>query len=90
MGKSTLLLDVASRVAAGRRQVLYVTGEESTGQIRLRAERIGALSLHLLLAAVIPEGSGEPGELPADLELLTARDLGQALRLTRERRCPQV
>lgn len=51
VGKSTLLLDVAGRIAAGGRRVLYVTGEESAGQVRLRAERIGALSDHLLLAA---------------------------------------
>ena len=53
VGKSTLLLDVASRVAhgSGSGRVLYVTGEESTGQVRLRAERIGALDPHLLLAA---------------------------------------
>ncbi len=62
VGKSTLLLDVASRAArAGRegadgptaagRRVLYITGEESAGQVRLRAERIGALDPHLLLAA---------------------------------------
>jgi DNA repair protein RadA/Sms len=56
VGKSTLLLAVASNVAAGtepatRRTVLYVTGEESTGQVRLRAERIGALAPGLLLAS---------------------------------------
>ncbi|PJJ77385.1 DNA repair protein RadA/Sms [Sediminihabitans luteus] len=52
-GKSTLLLDVASKVATsgGGRRVLYVTGEESAGQVRLRAERIGALAPGLLLAA---------------------------------------
>ena len=52
VGKSTLLLDVAARVArtAGQR-VLYVTGEESAGQVRLRAERIHALAPGLLLAA---------------------------------------
>ena len=51
VGKSTLLLDVAGRVAADARTVLYITGEESAGQVRLRAERIGALAPHLLLAA---------------------------------------
>ena len=43
VGKSTLLLDVASIAAASGRTVLYVTNEESAGQVRLRAERIGAL-----------------------------------------------
>ncbi|MFC8732363.1 DNA repair protein RadA [Luteimicrobium sp. NPDC057192] len=60
VGKSTLLLAVASNVArgvsrddgAGRpARVLYVTGEESAGQVRLRAERIGALAPGLLLVA---------------------------------------
>ncbi|WP_084106521.1 DNA repair protein RadA [Demequina sp. NBRC 110056] len=51
VGKSTLLLDVAARSARGGRTVLYVTGEESAGQVRLRAERIGALDSGLLLAA---------------------------------------
>ncbi|MDO5710179.1 MAG: DNA repair protein RadA [Micrococcales bacterium] len=51
IGKSTLLLDVAARSAATGRRVLYVTGEESAAQVRLRAERIGALEPLLLLAA---------------------------------------
>ncbi|WP_061963348.1 DNA repair protein RadA [Demequina aurantiaca] len=51
VGKSTLLLDVAARAARSGRTVLYVTGEESAGQVRLRAERIGALEPNLLLAA---------------------------------------
>ena len=50
VGKSTLLLDVAASVAR-EGTVLYVTGEESAGQVRLRAERIGALAPGLLLAA---------------------------------------
>jgi DNA repair protein RadA/Sms len=50
-GKSTLLLDVAARSAGQGRTVLYVTGEESAAQVRLRAERIGALDPRLLLAA---------------------------------------
>lgn len=56
VGKSTLLLDIAARFsrmaeATGRGPVLYVTGEETASQVRIRAERIGALSPHLLLAA---------------------------------------
>ncbi len=50
IGKSTLLLDVAARWAdAGR--ALYVTGEESAAQVRLRADRIGAVRAELFLAA---------------------------------------
>ncbi|MFW7414812.1 DNA repair protein RadA [Demequina sp. SO4-18] len=51
VGKSTLLLDVAARAARAGSRVLYVTGEESAGQVRLRAERIGALDTGMLLAA---------------------------------------
>jgi DNA repair protein RadA/Sms len=50
VGKSTLLLEVAAQ-AAGSGRVLYVTGEESAGQVRLRAERTGALHDELYLAA---------------------------------------
>ncbi|NKX55074.1 DNA repair protein RadA [Arthrobacter mobilis] len=51
VGKSTLLLDVAARVASAGRDVLYVTGEESAAQVKLRAERIGAVADSLYLAA---------------------------------------
>jgi DNA repair protein RadA/Sms len=44
VGKSTLLLEVAARVAATGARVLYVSAEESAAQVRLRAERTGALS----------------------------------------------
>jgi DNA repair protein RadA/Sms len=44
IGKSTLLLQVMHRLASGGRKVLYVTGEESASQIKLRADRIGASS----------------------------------------------
>jgi len=50
VGKSTLLLEACAQAArAGR--VLYVTGEESAGQVRLRADRIGAVHAELFLAA---------------------------------------
>lgn len=41
IGKSTLLLQIAARVQASGRSVLYASGEESRDQVRLRAERIG-------------------------------------------------
>jgi DNA repair protein RadA/Sms len=50
VGKSTLLLE-AGALAADRSVVLYVSGEESTAQIRQRADRIGAVSDRLFLAA---------------------------------------
>jgi len=50
VGKSTLTLEVAAR-AARSGPVLYVTGEESAAQVRLRAGRTGALEPQLWLAA---------------------------------------
>ncbi|MFI6298430.1 DNA repair protein RadA [Nonomuraea sp. NPDC050790] len=50
IGKSTLLLEAAASIAQ-RATVLYVTGEESAAQVRLRADRIGALRDNLYLAA---------------------------------------
>ena len=41
IGKSTLLLQVAGRLQASNRQVLYVSGEESPLQVKLRADRLG-------------------------------------------------
>jgi DNA repair protein RadA/Sms len=51
VGKSTLLLKVAGRWAAAGRRTLYVSAEESAAQVRRRADRIGALSDDLFLAA---------------------------------------
>jgi DNA repair protein RadA/Sms len=51
VGKSTLLLEVAARWAAEAGRALYVTGEESAAQVRLRAERTGAIADQLFLAA---------------------------------------
>ncbi|WP_295012968.1 DNA repair protein RadA [uncultured Microbacterium sp.] len=51
VGKSTLLLEVAAAGARSGRRVLYASGEESTAQVRLRAERTGALHDELYLAA---------------------------------------
>jgi len=50
VGKSTLLLEVAAKVARSGTRVLYVSGEESVGQVRLRAERTGAIADQLYLA----------------------------------------
>jgi DNA repair protein RadA/Sms len=51
VGKSTLLLEVAASGASPDRPVLVITGEESAAQVRLRADRIGALDPDLYLAA---------------------------------------
>jgi DNA repair protein RadA/Sms len=51
VGKSTLLIEVAASAARGGATVLYVTGEESAAQVRLRAERVRAVVPNLYLAA---------------------------------------
>src|SRR5580704_14595266 len=50
VGKSTLLRAAASHAAVAA-PVLYITGEESAAQVRLRADRIGAMAANLYLAA---------------------------------------
>jgi DNA repair protein RadA/Sms len=51
VGKSTLLLEVAAKAAQSGKKVLYVSGEESVGQIRLRAERTDSMSDNLFIAS---------------------------------------
>lgn len=51
VGKSTLLLEVAARWARQGHTTLYVTGEESAAQVRLRAGRTNAVADQLYLAA---------------------------------------
>ena len=50
IGKSTLLLQICKKLANQEKIVLYVSGEESNAQIKLRADRIGAneAGIHLL------------------------------------------
>jgi len=49
IGKSTLLMQIAQTVGTRFGKTLYVTGEESAYQVRMRAERLGALSPAVLL-----------------------------------------
>lgn len=51
IGKSTLLLQTSSEIAASGERVLYISGEESVKQIRLRAERLDAKSDDLYVLA---------------------------------------
>jgi DNA repair protein RadA/Sms len=53
IGKSTLLLQAAARLARGGRRVFYISGEESIEQTRLRARRLGVHDAPLELAAAI-------------------------------------
>ena len=51
IGKSTLLLQICQKVSEQNCLSLYVTGEESTAQIKLRADRLGVTSNNIFLVA---------------------------------------
>ncbi len=51
IGKSTLLLQAAARIAREGRGVVYVSGEEASGQVRMRAARLGLSDAPVKLAA---------------------------------------
>jgi len=70
IGKSTLLLQVAARLASAGNRVVYVSGEESAEQVRLRAVRLGLGAAPVRLAAatsvrdiLTTVGDGEPPAL---------------------------
>ena len=72
IGKSTVLLQAAAEVAATGHKVLYLSGEESAQQVRLRAERLGALHPMLWLATEIslPQVLGAIGSVEPDLVIV--------------------
>ncbi len=72
IGKSTVLLQAAAEVAAAGRKVLYLSGEESAQQVRLRAERLGALHPMLWLATEVslPQVLGAIGSVEPDLVIV--------------------
>jgi DNA repair protein RadA/Sms len=51
IGKSTLLLQAAAQVANGGGDVVYISGEEAAGQVRLRADRLGLAGAPIRFAA---------------------------------------
>ena len=53
IGKSTLLLQSMGAIANSGKKVLYISGEESPAQIKMRAERLDALSDNLLISSEI-------------------------------------
>ena len=57
IGKSTLLLQIAGAVAVSERRVLYVSGEESLGQLKSRAARLNALhpELHAMASTRVED-----------------------------------
>jgi len=50
IGKSTLLMQIAASMATAQCPVLYVSGEESVQQLKMRADRLGMFTEHLFLA----------------------------------------
>ena len=59
IGKSTILLQVCDKLAAEGRKILYVSGEESLYQIKMRASRMGADASSMLLLCALRR-SGKP------------------------------
>jgi DNA repair protein RadA/Sms len=51
IGKSTILIEVAAKLAGVGRRVIYVSGEEAIGQVRMRAERLALTGSPIELAA---------------------------------------
>ncbi len=51
IGKSTLLLQAAGRLALAGKSAVYISGEEAAGQVRLRAQRLGFADAPVVLAA---------------------------------------
>jgi len=70
IGKSTLLLQTAATIARGGGDVVYVSGEEAAGQVRLRAARLGIADAPIRLASetsvrdiLTTLGQGDPPSL---------------------------
>lgn len=63
IGKSTIMLQIAIQIAKGKKKVLYISGEESESQIKIRAERI----------------ANEKTLVEQELYLLSSTDIDQAV-----------
>lgn len=72
MGKSTLLLQTAARIATGDQRVLYISGEESAHQLKLRASRLGISGeqLYLLTETNLTEALHHADRLQPDLVIV--------------------
>ncbi len=99
VGKSTLVLEVSRYLTQANKKVLYISGEESPSQIRMRAERIGFRSTNLLLTSetyaenisAMIEGE-RPSVVFVDSIQTIAREAlpNQAGTVTQLRECTQV
>ena len=72
IGKSTLLLQVAAAVARRGRRALYMSGEESVGQIRSRAKRIDSMhdNIWLVSETVLPHLLGQFDQVRPDVVVI--------------------
>ncbi|MEP7027889.1 MAG: AAA family ATPase, partial [Candidatus Eisenbacteria bacterium] len=68
IGKSTLMLQLSRALAAQGKRVLYVAGEESAPQVRLRAERLGTIpeALYLLCETEVEAVLEQAAQLKPD------------------------
>ncbi|AXR62121.1 DNA repair protein RadA [Leptospira mayottensis] len=99
VGKSTLVLEVSRYLTQANKKVLYISGEESPSQIRMRAERMGFCSSNLLLTSetyaenisAMIEGE-RPAVVFVDSIQTIAREAlpNQAGTVTQLRECTQV
>lgn len=101
IGKSTLLLQTAIKIAASsaKKSVLYVTGEESPQQVKIRADRIGKLPDNLYVfaqtdvdAVVFASEKVKPSLVIVDSiqTITTSRLNGSAGSIGQVRECAQV
>ena len=83
IGKSTLLLQICSELAKTRK-VLYVSGEESKGQLKLRAERLGIIgdTIYLLTETDIDAVLDECAELKPDVIIIDSIQTLSTMRLS--------
>lgn len=72
IGKSTLLLQIVAEVARRRSSVIYVSGEESVSQIKMRADRLGidGKNLYVLTQTNVDETLSRLGERPPSLAVI--------------------
>lgn len=99
VGKSTLVLEVSRYLTQANKNVLYISGEESPSQIRMRAERMGIRASNLLLTSetyaenisAMIEGE-KPSVVFVDSIQTIAREAlpNQAGTVTQLRECTQV
>ena len=63
IGKSTLLLQAAGRLAKAGKSVVYISGEEAAAQVRLRAQRLGLGNAPVASCKTAPRPEAKPSPL---------------------------